>query len=271
MSPKRLSKTTRSLSFRDAEVRYDSYGTGDQALVFIHGWTCNRTLWAAQEPLYTKYRSVLIDLPGHGESEAPYGIEYTQEFLARAINAVVEQEGIRHTVLIGHSLGGPLATMVLRLFPAKVLGVLYIDSFWDLPQTYLSLEDRRKLGANLNNDGFFLQTIDSLFTDKNDADGSIRKTVTEIMVGTATHVRASVATTGIIPHNWRYNDVKDIPAIHIVTPLFADFDKVWLHHIPRLQVEIWDGAGHFLHMEFPERFNKVVNNFLLENRLLQAE
>ncbi|QKX63262.1 uncharacterized protein TRUGW13939_10431 [Talaromyces rugulosus] len=265
-----LTKETRSVSFKDIKILYDSYGTGDHALVFIHGWTCNRALWATQEPLYTKYRSILIDLPGHGESEAPWGVDYNHEFFARAANVVLQQEKIEHSVLIGHSLGGPLATMMLRLFPEKVSGIFYIDSFWDIPQTYLTIEERRKLGENLHDDAFFLKTIDPLFVDKNDPDGSIRKAVTDVMAGTSTHVRVSAVATDSVPHQWRYDNVTTIPAFHVVTPNFSNIDKNWVHHIPQLRVEVWEGHGHFMHMEAPERFNNTVDRFLVDNSLLQV-
>src|ERR1700740_1491005 len=57
--------------FEGIKVHYESYGSGDEALVFIHGWTCDLTFWRGQEPVYSTHRSLLIDLPGHGESDKP--------------------------------------------------------------------------------------------------------------------------------------------------------------------------------------------------------
>jgi pimeloyl-ACP methyl ester carboxylesterase len=86
-----LTKDTRSISFDGIKIIYDSYGVGNHALFFIHGWSCNRDLWSEQEPIYTKYRSILVDLPGHGASEAPLNVDYNNEMLARAINEVLKQ------------------------------------------------------------------------------------------------------------------------------------------------------------------------------------
>src|ERR1700682_5573084 len=52
-------------------IHYVSYGRGDEAVVFIHGWTCDHTFWRGQAPIYEQRRSLLIDLPGHGESAKP--------------------------------------------------------------------------------------------------------------------------------------------------------------------------------------------------------
>src|ERR1035441_5950667 len=54
-----------------SRVHYESYGKGQEAVVFIHGWTCDLTFWRGQAPVYQKHRALLVDLPGHGQSEKP--------------------------------------------------------------------------------------------------------------------------------------------------------------------------------------------------------
>ena len=62
------------------KIHYDSFGAGDEAVVFIDGWTCDSTFWKAQAPIYEQRRSLLIDLPGHGLSDKPE-IPYTMELV----------------------------------------------------------------------------------------------------------------------------------------------------------------------------------------------
>jgi pimeloyl-ACP methyl ester carboxylesterase len=71
-------------------VHYENYGTGSEALVFIHGWACDLTFWRGQEALYNQpnRRALLIDLPGHGASDKPHRA-YPIEFFARAVQAVM--------------------------------------------------------------------------------------------------------------------------------------------------------------------------------------
>src|SRR6266513_3870738 len=101
-----------------ARVHYESYGKGKDAVVFIHGWTCDLTFWRSQAPVYEKHRSLLVDLPGHGQSDKP-DVPYTQERFARGAEAVMRAAGIERAVVVGHSMGGPVALTFLRLFPAK--------------------------------------------------------------------------------------------------------------------------------------------------------
>ncbi len=50
-------------------VAYEVRGTGTPALVFIHGWSCDRSYWAGQlETFSREFQVVAIDLAGHGES-----------------------------------------------------------------------------------------------------------------------------------------------------------------------------------------------------------
>src|SRR6185503_17192621 len=71
-------------------VHYESHGAGREAIVLIHGWTCNLGFWQQQIPDLTKRaRVVAIDLPGHGKSDKPK-TAYTMDLFARAVNAVMQ-------------------------------------------------------------------------------------------------------------------------------------------------------------------------------------
>src|ERR1039458_10340598 len=80
-----------------SRVHYESYGKGQEAVVFIHGWPCDLTFWRGQAPVYEKHRALLVDLPGHGQSEKP-DVAYTQERFARAIDAVMRDAGVTRAV-----------------------------------------------------------------------------------------------------------------------------------------------------------------------------
>src|SRR2546423_6304391 len=119
------------VTYDGARVHYESYGKGADAIVFIHGWTCDLTFWRGQAPVYEKHRSLLIDLPGHGQSEKPE-VPYTQTRFARAVDAVMRDAGVERAVLVGHSMGGPVGLSFVRLFPAKAKALVLVDAF--IPQ-----------------------------------------------------------------------------------------------------------------------------------------
>src|SRR5712664_3152732 len=116
------------VKYDGANVHYESYGKGAEALVFIHGWTCDLTFWRGQAAVYEKHRSLLIDLPGHGQSEKPE-TAYTMEHFARAINGVLLDAGVERALLVGHSMGGPVIFTYLRLFPGKTKALVFVDAY----------------------------------------------------------------------------------------------------------------------------------------------
>jgi len=58
-----------AISADGVSIAYEVRGEGEPALVFVHGWCCDRSYWDAQLPYFAqKYKVVAIDLTGHGES-----------------------------------------------------------------------------------------------------------------------------------------------------------------------------------------------------------
>src|SRR5262249_6829015 len=54
----------------EVRVRYDDAGPAEakEAVVFVHGWACDRTVWRFQMPVLAgRVRCLAVDLPGHGE------------------------------------------------------------------------------------------------------------------------------------------------------------------------------------------------------------
>ena len=70
-----MSVTKSVNSYDGVEIVYDVQGSetgfssGLDAIVFIHGWTCNRKHWRNQISEFSnRYRTIAIDIAGHGES-----------------------------------------------------------------------------------------------------------------------------------------------------------------------------------------------------------
>ena len=64
-----------------ARIHYVNYGKGSEALVLIHGWTMNLDSWRDQVSDFAKRnRVIVIELPGHGQSDKPQ-ITYSMDLL----------------------------------------------------------------------------------------------------------------------------------------------------------------------------------------------
>ncbi|MBI2927457.1 MAG: alpha/beta fold hydrolase [Verrucomicrobia bacterium] len=151
-------------------------GRGGTALVFIHGWACDRSFWRAQMDYFAPhYRVVAIDLAGHGESGTARR-DWTIERFGDDVCAVIEKLGLRRVVLVGHSMGGSVALEAARHTHAQVLGVVGIDAFHDV-EMQLSPEQIDQMAAPFRTDfaaalsqyaraNFFTTNADPAFVER---------------------------------------------------------------------------------------------------------
>jgi len=130
-------------------ISYEDTGSGEPALIFVHGWSCDARYWRAQVPHFVKkHRVVILDLAGHGHSGmtrdhytmAAFGGDVKAVAEAAGIrkavlighsmggSVIAEAAGIRKAVLIGHSMGGSVIAEAARLMPDRVLGLIGVDT-----------------------------------------------------------------------------------------------------------------------------------------------
>ncbi|MGR3490737.1 MAG: alpha/beta fold hydrolase [Shimia sp.] len=101
------------------------------ALLFIHGWSQCRLSFARQAPLAERFRLILPDLRGHGESEKPEGAEHynSSEPWAGDIAAILDHFALDRPVVVDWSMGGWVALDYLRLHgDARLAGLMQIGT-----------------------------------------------------------------------------------------------------------------------------------------------
>jgi pimeloyl-ACP methyl ester carboxylesterase len=257
-----------------AKVHYESYGKGKEALIFIHGWTCDLTFWRGQAPVYDKHRSLLVDLPGHGQSDKP-DVSYTQERFARAIDAVMRHAGVERGVLVGHSMGGPVALTFLRLFPAKTKAVVLVDPYVPQAPREDAARDQQKKQMEAfaqrwrapNYKESAATMIESMFSEK--TTGPQREEIRTKMLATPQHVMASAFEGMLVLEAPRPGETFAVPAMAVMVdaPGRTGYEPQLRAVFPNLRkYEGWQGSGHFLMMESPERFNRALEDFLASLR-----
>src|SRR5438552_3763306 len=119
---------TSAASVDGAKVHWSSKGSAKQAVILVHGWTCDETSWDAQVPaLSKKYRVITLDLPGHGKSDPPKDGKFSMAVFARAVEAVRVEAKVDKAVLVGHSMGTPVIREYARMYPQHVVGLVPVD------------------------------------------------------------------------------------------------------------------------------------------------
>ncbi|TRX23454.1 alpha/beta hydrolase [Flavobacterium franklandianum] len=113
--------------YKNTKISYSDIGKGN-AIVLIHGFLENQTMWQDLVPeLSKKHRVITLDLLGHGESGC-LGYVHSMEENAEVVRAVLSKLRIRKTVFVGHSMGGYVALAFAELYPAMVKGLVLQNS-----------------------------------------------------------------------------------------------------------------------------------------------
>jgi pimeloyl-ACP methyl ester carboxylesterase len=243
---------------------YSAAGTGEPALVFVHGGLADRSFFDGQLRAFAgRHRVVALDLAGHGESGTDRKKWGIPEF-GGDIKAVVEAERLERVILFGNSLGGPAAVEAALLLPGRVIGVVGIDTFQDLdhpntPEYMRRLADevrRRAEAFRANYPGSVKAMVTQLF--HKDADPAVTADAERRMMKTspdaARAMLSSLADYDAVPAARRLTiplraingDLypTDVAAIRKVK---ADFDAVIMKHM-----------GHYPMLERPDEFNRHV-------------
>ncbi len=131
-----------AISADGTPISFESYGSGEPTLVFVHGWSCDARYWREQIPYFSKnHRVIVLDLAGHGHSGMGR-TRYTMRSFGEDVKAVVEASGSRSVILIGHSMGGSVIAEAARLMEDRVIGLVGIDTLENIeyPMTREELE-----------------------------------------------------------------------------------------------------------------------------------
>jgi pimeloyl-ACP methyl ester carboxylesterase len=112
----------------------DNQGSGP-VVIGLHGYLDNAESLRPLSPYLQSYRFIALDLAGHGRSQhRSIGAQYNQADYIQDLYTLIEENGWESVILLGHSLGGILATMFAALFPEKVSAVISIDACGPLTQ-----------------------------------------------------------------------------------------------------------------------------------------
>ena len=150
-------------------IAYRTVGSGSPALVFVHGWCCDRSYWDAQVPYFApQYQVVTLDLAGHGESGLNRKTWTTRAF-GDDVVAVVKELGLRQVVLVGHSIGGDIIAEAALRMPERVIGVVGVDTFHEVEPTDSLEQQYRSAVLSLANFAALMRTVvKTMFTPNSD-------------------------------------------------------------------------------------------------------
>jgi pimeloyl-ACP methyl ester carboxylesterase len=247
-----------------AGLAADDYGHSDDRapLVLLHGLTFDRSMWrpslAELSRIDPGRRVLALDLPGHGAS--PGWPSYDVQSLADGIHRAVDEAGLQSPVVVGHSIGGVIATAYAAQHPTR--GVINVDQplqvapFAALVQ---SVADKLR--------GPAFPAVWQMFAASMHIE--LLPEAAQVLVRSSGQPRQDLVLA-----YWR--EVLDRPVSEIASFATATLEAVrsagvpylvvagadlepeyhkWLSKtLPQAAITVWPASGHFPHIAYPGRF-----------------
>lgn len=253
------------------KVHYLVAGKGSATIIVIHGWSCNAGFWREQVSAFASHaRVICIDLPGHGQSDKPQ-TDYTVDYFARAVLAVMRDARVGKTTLVGHSMGAPVICRVYALAPERVAALVAVDGLLRRPK--LTSEQIEGFIGPFRAPTYrehVTQFINAMFP--NAGTEALRDRIREEMLQTPQFVMASAMDGMFNPAqpDWNLNRVT-IPVFAIMAknPMWtAEYEAFVRSLSPESDYRVIEGAGHFIAQEKPVEFNAALTEMLRKYDLI---
>lgn len=239
------------------EIVFSNQGKGDPAILLVHGWTNNNTIWDLQVPVLSeKYQVLAVDLAGHGKSGNNRG-EWTMSAFGEDIAAVVKAAHLENVILVGFSLGGPAILEAAKLLPDQVSGLILVEAIHNpeekipppvipwVDSTYMDMiaDPTPEKAVRL---GFFV----------NIPEGGVEKVKSMLD-------RDQTGWREMLLENIRWSNedcigalkAVDVPLLAINGALMPTAVDLFQKYVPSYEAKILSGTGHVMMWEVTEDFN----------------
>ena len=250
-----------------------------RTLVLLHGFTGSAAGWGHLLDTLAGYglRIIALDLPGHGQSDAPNDPQrYTIERCQQDILAALQESGVSEgqAILLGYSMGGRIAlyTAFSGYFRALIL-----ESTSPGLEDPIEREQRRvsdeALAASIEHEGVpvfigFWENL-PLFASQGKLPSECREALhRQRLQNSATGLAQSLRGigTGVQPSLYSQLPTLHIPVLVVAGALDTKFTTIAQHMVqalPQSQLCIVPEAGHTIHLEQPQLFASLVGDFSL--------
>lgn len=245
-------------------INYETLGSEGKAVVLLHGWGSNITLFENMMKNLSSFCKVYaLDMPGFGQSEYPpqaWNVDDYVEFVIKFI----EKMQIKNCTLLGHSFGGRLIIKMVNKekLPFEVDKVVLVDSAGIKPEIKNTFSIRKmvyKLSKSVFSISFvkkcFPNALDKLKSKFGSEDYRNAKPVMR-----DTLVRVVNEDLEPLLRNIKQSTLLIWGDLDTATPL-SDAKKME-ELIPDAGLVLIEGAGHYSFLEQPILVNNVLNSFL---------
>lgn len=251
----------RSVTINGASLKYIDTGSGDPAIVFVHGWTCNRNDWRYQiEEFAGSHRVVALDLRGHGESDKP-DEDYTIDGFADDLAALITELGLDRPVIVGHSMGGMIAHNIVRRGTGMARGMVLVDApITPVPETLTGMIT--SVLAGLQTSGYLeiARQLNENMMFNEASDPALKE---EILAGMAEAPQRMMHTAlaSLFEEADKHSGDMPAPTLFLRAATAVNSADEIKARFPNIELAEIDGA-HFLQLEHPAEVNEAIRGFI---------
>jgi pimeloyl-ACP methyl ester carboxylesterase len=289
----RRGERSRTITLDDgAEIFIEEVGPKSKSgVIFIHGSALRTDVWYYQMAGLDRRRLIFYDMRGHGRSEPSGRDDFSVTRLARDLEAIIEDCGLKEVVVVGHSIGGMLALELGGLRPellgAPIKGITLVNATYTVPMETIAggaalARLERIIRRPLDFVGRQSTRIDTLRKLVRPSD-ALFWSVAFIAFGPQASAKQIDYTYDMVAETrsetifdlfkaYRDFDMTDrlgdvtVPVL-VVT---GTHDRITLpeasrhlaDNLPKAELEVFEGCGHMTMMERHEEFNALLTRFL---------
>ncbi|MCP4706177.1 MAG: alpha/beta hydrolase [candidate division Zixibacteria bacterium] len=244
-------------------IHYEVSGKGEPALVFVHGWSCDRSYWKNQVDEFDKtFMVVTVDMGGHGGS----GLEredWTLPAFGADVAAVVNKLNPAKVVLIGHSMAGAVNMNAMKHLTGRVVGLIGVDTYQEFgpgapPEQVVEFMTPFRTNFAIAMDGF----VRAMFP-KN-ADSALVNMIVSDMSSAPPEVAISAIENYFNSNTLAILKETIVPIRAINSDLWPTDLETNQENAVSYELKLMSGFGHFIMQEDPVTFNQLLHETLDE-------
>jgi pimeloyl-ACP methyl ester carboxylesterase len=249
---------TQKISSEDSvKIAFTVQGEGEPAIVFIPGWSCDKSYWKEQMDVFSKqFKVIAIDLGGQGES----GVErknWTIEAFGEDVTAVINHLKLKKVILVGHSMGGVVIIEAAKLLKGKVLGLVGVDAFQKFEDDWI-IKQRDEILKAFKKD---FKTVTKQFIKKMfnaNSDSVLVNKIAESMSQAPRDIALNSFENALF-----YDPVPALKEIKLpivsidsdMYPVAVEENRKIVEHFTEKTIK---DVGHFIMLEKPKQFNEYL-------------
>ncbi len=252
-----------SVTANNVNIHYIEQGAGDEAVVFVHGYSGALGNWTGVlERLPKEYHAYALDQRGHGQSGKPGSYQLTE--LAEDIYAFSQELGIGQFTYVGHSLGGKIGYQFALDHP-EVLKAMVLAA--PAPAHDFIPQDQRAgfigmvtsaFGSPEGMRAFFGQTasppseevLNEMINDAMMVDPTAKEECATWWIG-----------TNLEP---QLKDIR-VPTLIVAgakDDLPVEWERRYANEIKGCRFEVFEDSGHYIPIESPQKFVDLLTRFI---------